>query len=313
MSLDSIALEAMRKELLEKFKEGKIISLIQTKKYKIIVELIPDKLFTLNDTHKKSETFYIHISIDPSLPEIYFTTKLENKQKTISSPFLILLQYQLMGAKIIDITHPDFDRILHFIIRPYQKFGKVQNKILVVEFMGKHGNMILLKEDKTIESSMKIIDFNISRYRDILPGKPYISPPSQNKLNPLKINREDFLNIFYSTPSENKDLSLWKLIQDSFMGISPQSAKEVVLQANLSPEMNASEASAANLKMLWTSFNRIVTNIKNYNFQPALFLDPLSKKIKAWSIFDSIQFPKYHMRTFNEANSCLQSLFIDIR
>jgi len=312
MSLDSIALEAMRKELLEKFKEGKIISLIQTKKYKIIVELIPDKLFTLNDTHKKSETFYIHISIDPSLPEIYFTTKLENKQKTISSPFLILLQYQLMGAKIIDITHPDFDRILHFIIRPYQKFGKVQNKILVVEFMGKHGNMILLKEDKTIESSMKIIDFNISRYRDILPGKPYISPPSQNKLNPLKINREDFLNIFYSTPSENKDLSLWKLIQDSFMGISPQSAKEVVLQANLSPEMNASEASAANLKMLWTSFNRIVTNIKNYNFQPALFLDPLSKKIKAWSIFDSIQFPKYHMRTFNEANSCLQSLFIEL-
>jgi len=312
MSLDSIALEAMRKELLEKFKEGKIISLIQTKKYKIIVELIPDKLFTLNDTHKKSETFYIHISIDPSLPEIYFTTKLENKQKTISSPFLILLQYQLMGAKIIDITHPDFDRILHFIIRPYQKFGKVQNKILVVEFMGKHGNMILLKEDKTIESSMKLIDFNISRYRDILPGKPYISPPSQNKLNPLKINREDFLNIFYSTPSENKDLSLWKLIQDSFMGISPQSAKEVVLQANLSPEMNASEASAANLKMLWTSFNRIVTNIKNYNFQPALFLDPLSKKIKAWSIFDSIQFPKYHMRTFNEANSCLQSLFIEL-
>jgi predicted ribosome quality control (RQC) complex YloA/Tae2 family protein len=312
MSLDSIALEAMRKELLDKFKEGKIISLIQTKKYKIIVELKPDKLFALNDTHKKSETFYIHISIDPSLPEIYFTTKLENKQKTISSPFLILLQYQLMGAKIIDITHPDFDRILHFIIRPYQKFGKVQNKILIVEFMGRHGNMILLKEDKTIESSMKLIDFNISRYRDILPGKPYISPPSQNKLNPLKINREDFLNIFYSTPSENKDLSLRKLIQDSFMGISPQSAKEVILQANLSPEMNASEASAANLKILWISFNRIVNNIKNHNFLPTLFFDTLSKKIKAWSIIDSAQFPKYYKRTFNEANSCLESLFTEL-
>ena len=184
MSLDSIALEAIRKELLEKFKEGKIISLIQTKKYKIVIEVKTDKLFALNDTNKKSETFYIHISIDPSLSEIYFT-KLENKQKTISSPFLALLQNQLKGGKILDIEHSDFDRILYFIIRPYQKFGKVQNKILVVEFMGKHGNIILLKEDKSIETAIKLIDFNISRYREIMPGKLYIPPPSQNKLNPL--------------------------------------------------------------------------------------------------------------------------------
>jgi len=311
MSLDSIALEAIRKKKKKKFKEGKIISLIQIKKYKIVIEVKPDKLFALNDTNKKSETFYIHISIDPSLSEIYFT-KLENKQKTISSPFLALLQNQLKGGKILDIEHSDFDRILHFIIRPYQKFGKVQNKILVVEFMGKHGNMILLKEDKSIETAIKLIDFNISRHREIMPGKLYIPPPSQNKLNPLKISREDFLNIFSSTPSENKDLSLWKLMQDSFIGISPQSAKEVVLQANLSPEMNISKASAEDLEMLWISFNRIIINIKNYNFQPAIFLDPLSKKIKVWSIIDSVQFPKYHKQTFTNANSCLESLFTEL-
>jgi len=207
MSLDSITLEAMKKELLEKFKEGKIISLIQTKKYKIIIEVKPNKLFALNDTNKKSETFYIHISLDPSLPEIYFT-KFENRQKTISSPFLNLLQNQLKGGKILDIEHPNFDRILHFIIRPYQKFGKVQNKILVVEFMGKHGNMILLKEDKTIETAIKLIDSNINRYREIMPGKLYVPPPSQNKINPLNINREGFFNIFTPLSAENKDLAL---------------------------------------------------------------------------------------------------------
>jgi len=311
MSLDSIALEAMRKELLEKFKDGKIKNLIQTKKYNIIIEVKPDKLFTLNDSNKKSETFYIHISIDPSLPEIYFT-ELENKQKTINSPFLALLQNQLKGGKILDIEHSNFDRILHFIIRPYQKFGKVQNKILVVEFMGKHSNIILLKEGKTIETSIKLIDSNISRYREIMPGKLYILPPSQNKLNPLKINREDFLNIFYSTSSENKDLNLWKMIQNSFIGISPQSAKEVILQVNLSPEMNVSKASVADLEMLWASFDKIITNIKNYNFQPAFFLNPLSKKIEAWSIIHSVQFPKYYKRTFNKANSCLESLFAEL-
>jgi predicted ribosome quality control (RQC) complex YloA/Tae2 family protein len=311
MSLDSITLEAMKKELLEKFKEGKIISLIQTKKYKIIIEVKPNKLFALNDTNKKSETFYIHISLDPSLPEIYFT-EFENRQKTISSPFLNLLQNQLKGGKILGIEHPNFDRILHFIIRPYQKFSELPNKILVVEFMGKHGNMILLKEDKTIGTAIKLIDSNINRYREIMPGKLYVPPPSQDKLNPLNINREGFLNIFNSLSAENKDLNLWKMIQNNFMGISPQSAKEVVLQANLSPEKNVSETSGGDFKILWTSFNRIVTNIKNYNFQPALFLEPLSKKIKAWSIIDSVQFHKYHKRTFNEANSCLESLFTEL-
>jgi len=311
MSLDSITLEAMRKELLDKFKEGKIISLIQTKKYKIIIEIKPDKPLTSNDLNKKSEIFYIHISLDPSLPEIYFT-ELENRQKTISSPFLALLQNQLKGGKILDIEHPDFDRILHFIIRPYQKFGKLQNKTLVVEFMGKHGNMILLKEDKTIETAIKLIDFNINRYREIMPGKLYVPPPSQSKIDSLNINREGFFNIFNSSSAENKDLTLRKLIQDSFIGISPQSAKEVVLQANLSPEKNVSETSKADLEMLWTSFDRILTNIKNHNLQPALFLDPLSEKIKAWSIIDSVQFPKYHKRTFNKANSCLESLFTEL-
>ena len=313
MSLDSITLEAMRKELLDKFKEGKVISLIQTKKYKIIIEVKPVKILASNNINKKSETFYIHISIDPSLPEIYFT-ELKNKQKTISSPFLTLLQNQLRGGKILDIEHPNFDRILHFVIKPYQKFGILPNKILVVEFMGKHGNMILLKEDKnkTIETAIKLIDFNINRYREIMPGKLYIPPPSQNKIEPLNINREVFFNIFNSLSVENKNLNLWKLIQNSFIGISPQSAKEVVLQANLSPEKKVSETSGVDLDMLWTSFNKIVTNIKNYNFQPALFLDPLSKKIKAWSIIDSVQFPKYHKRTFNEANSCLESLFTEL-
>lgn len=313
MSLDSITLAAMRKELLDKFTEGKIVSLIQTKKYKIIIEVKPVKFLASNNINKKNETFYIHISLDPSLPEIYFT-ELKNRQKTVSSPFLTLLQNQLRGGKILDIEHPNFDRILHFIIRPYQKFGKLPNKILIVEFMGKHGNMILLKEDKnkTIGSALKLIDFNINRYREIMPGKFYIPPPSQNKLNPLNINREGFLNIFNSLSAENKDLNLWKLIQNSFTGISPQSAKEVVLQANLSPEKKVSETSGADLKMLWTSFNRIATNIKNYNFQPALFFDPLSKKIKAWSIIDSVQFPKYHKQTFNEVNSCLKSLFTEL-
>jgi len=311
MSLDSITLEAMKKELLDKFKEGKIVNILQPKRYKIIIEIKRDDLFNSIDLNKKDETFFFHISIDPSLPEIYFT-KLENKQITICSPFLTFLQNQLRGGVISDIMHPDFDRILQFNIRSHQKFGEIQNKILIIEFMGKHSNMILLKENNTIEISIKLIDSNISRHRNIMPGKPYIPPSSQNKLNPLSIRREDFIDIFYSLSIENKNLSLWNFIQNSFMGISPQSAKEMVLQANLSPEKDIFNTSKTDLEILWTSFNRIQNSINHYNFQPSLFLDPLSKKILAYSIIDSIQFPQCHKQTFSNTNSCLEYLFTEL-
>ncbi len=309
MSLDSISLAIIRKELVDMFKEGKIVNIFQVKKYKIIFEIRPIRTLLSHNINKKRDTFYIHISIDPSSMEIYFSES-KNTKETISSPFLNLLKNHLIGGKILDIKQPDFDRILHFIIQPYLKFGQTQNQILIIEFMGKHGNMILLKENTIIEGSIKLVDSIINRYREILPGKFYIPPPSQNKLNPLKINRKEFFNIFYSL--EDKSLNLWKLIQDNFIGISPQNAKEMVLQANLSLEKDVSNASPADLEMLWTSFNRIKNNIKNYIFQPTIFLDPLSEKIKAYSLINSIQFPQCHKRNFKDVNSCLEFLFTEL-
>ncbi len=309
MSLDSISLTAIRKELINIFKESKIINIFQTKKYKIIFEVKPIRALLPDNISKKRKTFYIHISVNPSLSEIYFSES-ENDKEAISSPFLTLLQNHLIGGKILDIKHPDFDRILHFIIHPYLKFGQTQNKILIAEFMGKHSNLILLKENNIIEGSIKLVTSKINRYREIIPGKLYTPPPPQNKFNPLKINKKDFINIFYSC--NDRDLSLWQLLQNNFKGISQQSAKEIIFQAKLSPEENVLKVSQNELELLWLSFNRIIENIKNHNFHPAVFLDPLSEKIKTHSIIESVQFPKYDKLSFNDANSCLKYLFTEL-
>jgi len=309
MSLDSICLTAIRKELIDIFKGGKIVNIFQVKKYKIIFEIKPIRTLLPHNIDKKTKTFYIHISIDPSLMEIYFSDS-ENIKETISSPFLTLLQNHLIGGKILDIKHPDFDRIMHFIIQPYLKFGQTQNKILIVELMGKHSNIILLKENSIIEGSIKLITPSINRYREITPGKLYVSPPSQNKLNPLKISKKDFIDIFIS--GDDKDLSLWQLLQNNFKGIGPQSAKEIIFQANLSPGQNVLNISQDELELLWFSFNRIVENIKNHNFHPTVFLDPLSNKIKTYSIIESTQFPQYSKLSFDDANSCLKYLFTEL-
>lgn len=311
MSLDSISLAAIRRELIDMFKDAKIVSIFQVKKYKIIFEARPVKALPSYNTGsltKNRKLFHIHISTDPSKMEIYFS-EAENIKETISSPFLALLQSQLIGGKILDIKHPNFDRILHFIIQPYLKFGETKNVTLIVEFMGKHSNIILLNENNLIEGSIKSITSKINRYREVIPGKLYIPPPSQNKLSPLEISRENFFNIFYSCT--DKELGLGQLLQNKLKGINPQSAKEIIFQANLLPDKNILEVSPEELESLWSSLNRIAENIKHHHFNPIVFLDPLSKKIKTYSLIGSRQFPQYSKLSFNDANSCLKYFFTE--
>ncbi|HBY57055.1 MAG TPA: hypothetical protein DEG96_04255 [Candidatus Atribacteria bacterium] len=311
MSLDSISLAAIKKELIDMFKDAKIVNIFQVKKYKIIFEVKPVRAlpsYNSGSIAKSRKLFHIHISTDPSKMEIYFS-EAENIKETISSPFLALLQSQLIGGKILDIKHPDFDRILHFIIQPYLKFGETKNVTLIVEFMGKHSNIILLNENNLIEGSIKSITSKINRYREVIPGKLYIPPPSQNKLNPLEISKENFFNIFYSCT--DKELSLGQLLQNKLKGINPQSAKEIIFQANLLPDKKILEVSPEELESLWSSLNRIAEEIKHHHLNPTVFLDPLSKKIKTYSLIGSRQFPRYSKLSFNDANSCLKYFFTE--
>ena len=58
MSLDSICLTAIRKELMDIFEGGKIVNIFQVEKYKIIFEIKPiANLLSHNNIDKKIKTF----------------------------------------------------------------------------------------------------------------------------------------------------------------------------------------------------------------------------------------------------------------
>ncbi|MEA2021828.1 MAG: NFACT RNA binding domain-containing protein, partial [Candidatus Caldatribacteriota bacterium] len=245
---------------------------------------------------------YIHISIHPSFPEIYFTSSIKTNT-SISSPFLANLQTHLKGGNIIAITQPDFDRILYFTIKPFIRFGKIQDRILIVEFMGKHSNIVLVKENGMIESCIKLISSKINRFREIIPGTNYIPPPSQNKLNPLNIDESSFFNILNIANKE--EVNLWQALQGVFIGLSSQSAKEIVLRADMLPEKKLADTSCIEFDQLWISFKKIISDIENYNLNPIVFKSPDTKHVKSYSIINSLQFSQYDKCCFKEANSCL--------
>ena len=50
--------------------------------------------------------------------------------------------------------------------------------------MGRHSNIILVNNENKILDAIKHIDSAISSVREVLPARPYILPPAQNKSSP---------------------------------------------------------------------------------------------------------------------------------
>lgn len=76
--------------------------------------------------------------------------------------FSMLLRKHLGGGRIVSVTQPSLERILHFHIEHLDEMGDLCRKTLIVELMGKHSNLIFSKEDGTILDSIKHVSLAVS-------------------------------------------------------------------------------------------------------------------------------------------------------
>ncbi len=98
--------------------------------------------------------------------------------------FGMALRKHLRGARLRAAVQPTFDRALRLEFEECMGFGRESRRALVVEVMGKHGNMMLLDENEIIISCAKHVPGRLNRYREIMDGEPYVSPPRFDKLDP---------------------------------------------------------------------------------------------------------------------------------
>ena len=77
------------------------------------------------------------------------------------------------------------ERIIRFTIEHLNELGDLCTKYLIVEIMGKHSNLIFCQEDNTILDSIKHISANMSSVREVLPGRTWFIPHTQDKKDPL--------------------------------------------------------------------------------------------------------------------------------
>lgn len=160
-------------------------------------------------------------SIHSSYARVHLT------EQTIENPaeppmFCMLLRKHLEGGFISSVKQLGFDRIIIVEIESKNEIGDPIVRQLHAEIMGRHSNLLLIdKEQGKIVDSLKHLPPSVNSFRTVLPGQPYLAPPTQNKWNPLLVTEEE-LAIFFAETKNAKD------VVTQFAGFSPLHAEELL-------------------------------------------------------------------------------------
>ena len=123
------------------------------------------------------------ICTSPQGARVHYT-KLGYENPAEAPNFCMLLRKHLQGGRILSVTQPATVRILEFHLETINEMGYSVNKLLICEIMGKHSNLILTDEASgKIIDAIKRISIDVNRYRQILPGMLYVSPPPQDRVD----------------------------------------------------------------------------------------------------------------------------------
>ena len=251
MAFDGITIANIAQELNQTIVGGKINKIAQPENDELMI------------TIKNNRTVYrLLLSASASLPLIYLTDN--NKPGPMTAPnFCMLLRKHIGSARILSVTQPGLERILIFELEHLNELGDICRKKLIVEIMGKHSNLIFCQEDNTILDSIKHISANMSSVREVLPGRTWFIPHTQDKKDRLTITEEEFFDFVCTKP-----MSAAKAIYTSLTGFSPLMAEEVCCRAGIDGGF-AVNALEENAKLhLFRTFSYLIEDIKNGAFTP---------------------------------------------
>lgn len=290
MAFDGIVIANLIRELNHTILNNKISKIAQPENDEL--------LFTLKGPEGQRR---LAMSASASLPFLYLTE--HNKPSPMTAPnFCMVLRKHIANGRIVRIYQPGLERIIHFEIEHLDELGDVCRKILTVELMGKHSNIIFCKEDGTIIDSIKHVSAQVSSVREVLPGRSYFIPETTEKANPLEVTEASFLAL----PCE-KPMSAAKAIYTSYTGISPSAASEICYRAGIDGDASVSSLSADQKLHLANTFLWFVEDIKEEKFTPNIIYKG-DEPIEFWA-FTFSEYEDHRKNTFNSISAVLETYY----
>lgn len=213
MSLDGAFLHIVRNELLP------LIGSRVDKVYQPSREELVISLRTFRDGTKKLIFSANSMNARVNLTEAAF----ENPQQP---PMLcMLMRKHLGGGRLTAIRQDGLERILYFDFECTNEIGDIVTNTLIAEIMGRHSNIILVRDGRVIDSIKRVTD-DISSVRRVLPNIEYETPPREERLCLLTCSADDVLAAI-----EGSTERLSKKLTAVLEGVSPIFARECAYYA----------------------------------------------------------------------------------
>ena len=178
-------------------------------------------------------------------------TRMDRENPAEPPMFCMLLRKHLSGARLLSLEQPAWERVMLLRFACLDELGEASEKTLAVEMMGRNANIILVDGAGRILDCLHKADPMSAPKRPLLPGLFYALPPAQDKESIFLLAEEGFREAFARA---NRDQSADDWLVQSFAGISPLLAREIVWTAAGESDARLRETTA---ERLWEAFTAL--------------------------------------------------------
>lgn len=294
MAFDGVTIANVVKEMRDSLMGGRL--------YKIAQPENDELLLTIKTDRGQKRLF---VSAGASLPLVYLTEN--NKPSPMTAPgFCMLLRKHLQNGRIVDISQPGLERIIHIAVEHLDEMGDLRRKTLVIEIMGKHSNIIFCNEENVIIDSIKHISGLVSSVREVLPGKPYFVAQTQDKKDALNTSYEEFRTLLSLCT-----MKTFQALYNSYTGISPVLARELCRRASIDGDTPVQELDETGYNSLYHAFEHMAASIREGVFAPNIAYEgskPVEFSALPLTMYDAAP---YHTVTYESMSALLETYYAE--
>ncbi len=260
MPLDGISSYFLAEELNEALSGARIDKVQQPSRSDIILSL---------RNHGRNRKLIL--SANPSQPRIHFTE--ENRDMPQIAPrFCMLLRKYLVGSRIEKVETIGYDRVFVFHILTSDELGDTSSRRLILEVMGRYSNLIFVSSSDIIIDAINHVDSTMSRVREVMPARPFVAAPVQDKMEPADALRCLMEKKFWpESGDEDENAKPEQIIMDRIQGFSPQLSRDICERAGIDGRRNFSGLEESERARLHESLNNVLAEILAGIIEPSVF------------------------------------------
>ena len=285
MAFDSTVMAAVARELHQTLAGGRISKIYQPE---------PTSLALL--VYANGKNHRLLLSADARFARIHLTT-VEKKNPAAPPTFCMLLRKYVEGGKIISVSQPGRERICRIQIGVTDELGNPAEFTLIAEVMGKHSNVVLVGPQGRIVDAIRRVTEEVNRYRELLPGLPYIAPPPLAKLDPAGVTARVMAPLITEPQAP-----AWQVLLDRCDGLSPLMAREAAARAGVAPE---APIGGVDLERLTAAVRELAGPAE---YDPRLLYDPQGR-LKDFHVLPLVHWPGRSEGGFATVSACLDAFY----